>query len=252
MKARLLIRVLVSTASLMTAAPEARAGVITWDGSSGQFPDELSPPFALFDTATTDPVLSGGTLTLSTSLAGAGDILGYRQSGSELEIPALLQIEARLRFISGSSIVNYRAPVGIQFATEPNVVNFLWIEHDVIFLNGPGDTRGPSAAVDTDGDFHTYKIEVAGTGLGSPISVFYDNATTPILTGALFSLPTAFTDIAWGDLSEATAGVSEWQHFQHNALAAPVPEPNSMALWLIGLSLMAVAAWRKRGHASFR
>src|SRR3954453_11787581 len=74
------------------AAP-AGAVPVAWDASSGKFPDQINPPFALFDTAVANPVLSNGTLTLSTTVAGS-DILGYRQSGTQLNVPANLQVDA--------------------------------------------------------------------------------------------------------------------------------------------------------------
>jgi len=220
---------------LLVAVPTAaRGAVVIWDGSSGQTPDQITPAYTLLNTSTNAPVLSGGVLTLATP-AGGNDILGYRHTGAQLNVPANLDIVARVKLDSGASSFGNRAPVGIQFATGGGGKNFLWIDRDTIFLNADGDVRGPSATVDTDGDFHTYHIEVAGTGVGSPVSVSYDDGPTPILTGSLFASGTG-AEISWGDLSEAVSGTSEWTHFEHNA--AEVPEPMAAALALSGVALL--------------
>lgn len=212
------------------------AAVVTWEASSGLYPTQIFPPYDLFDTAAADPALSGGVLTL-TSSSGALDVLGYDHSGAKINIPPNLQIEAQVRFVSGNSATPSRAPIGIQYVTASGATNFLFIEADTIFLNNPGDVRGPSVALDTDGAFHTYRIEVAGTGVGSPINVFYDNMSLPVLTGALISSAATTPFIEWGDISEATGGVSEWQRFQHNA--AVVPEPSAFSLMLMIATLFA-------------
>jgi hypothetical protein len=210
-----------AAAILLVPFAGARGATVVWDASSGLLPDQNSPPFDRFDTAATDPTLAGGALTLSTSVGN--DILGYRQSGAQLNVPPNLRIEARVRRVAGSSTEPNRAPAGIGFAPAAGAVNFLWIDADAVFLNLPGDVRGPVASVDTDDAFHTYRIEVNGTAVGSPVSVFYDNGAVPVLTGTLFPSATGEADINWGDLSEAVGGVSEWQHFEHNA--GVVPEP---------------------------
>jgi hypothetical protein len=221
----------------------ARSAVVAWDGSSGLFPDQINPPFTLFDTAVANPTLSNGTLTLATTVAG-NDILGYRQSGAQLSVPANLQIDARVHLVSGSSQMPNRAPIGIQFVPAPGVVNFLWIDTDTIFLNTAGDVRGPSASVDTDGGFHTYHIDVAGTTIGSVINVFYDGGPVPVLTGNLFSSSSTDPEISWGDLSGPVGGTSEWQHFEHNAAATP--EPVAATLAAAGMALLCTSRPRRR------
>ena len=44
-------------------------------------------------------------------------------------------------------------------------------------------------SVDTDTTFHTYRIEVNGVSLGSPIQVYYDNALTRCSLARLFMMP---------------------------------------------------------------
>jgi hypothetical protein len=221
MKMKTLVR-FAACAAVFLAPLAASGATVIWDVSSGVLPDHNNPPFTLLDTAPTDPTLAGGALTLSTPVGG-NDVLGYSQSGAQLDVPANLRIEARMRRVSGSSSEQNRAPGGITFAPAAGAVNFLWIDADAIFLNTPGDVRGPVASVDTDDAFHTYRIEVTGTAVGSPINVFYDNGAAPVLTGTLIPSAIGAAEIDWGDLSEAVGGVSEWQHFEHNAGAVPEP-----------------------------
>jgi hypothetical protein len=228
---------LMSFLAMLLTSHVTRAAVVTWEASSGLYPDQISPPYTLFDTAAADPVLSGGVLTL-TSSTGALDLLGYDHSGAILDVPPNLQIEAAVRFVSGSSATPNRAPIGIQFVTAPGATNFLFIEADTIFTNNPGDVRGPSAPLDTDDAFHTYRIEVVGTGVGSPFNVFYDNGALPVLTGALINSGVGAPFIDWGDLSDSTGGVSEWQRFQHNAAAA-IPEASSLAMLIVAAIIAA-------------
>jgi hypothetical protein len=238
---RMLLGLAACAAVVCLAPVAARGATVIWDASSGLLPDQNSPPFTRIDTAASDPVLAGGAMTLATTIGG-NDILGYRQSGAQLDVPANLRIEARLRLVSGSSSEPNRAPAGIGFVPAPGAVNFLWIDADAIFLNLPGDVRGPVATVDTDDAFHTYRIEVTGTAVGSPIRVFYDNGAVPVLTGTLFPSASGEADIDWGDLSEAVGGVSEWQHFEHNAGA--VPEPGMAMISTAALALCAMGRTR--------
>jgi hypothetical protein len=123
-----------------------------------------------------------------------------------------------MKFISGTSSVPWRASAGIVFYTS----HFLWIGRNEIFLNdGSRQIKGPSASVDTDDAFHTYRIEVEGVNADDAVKVFYDGGLT--LTGALF---VADEDehplIGWGDVDYfSTSGISEWQSFRHNASAVP-------------------------------
>jgi hypothetical protein len=228
----------LSTFAVVIWCPCTFAALVTWEASSGLYPHQISPPYTLFDTAAADPNLSAGVLTL-TSSTSAMDVLGYDHSGAVLDVPLNLTIEARVRFVSGDSATPNRAPIGIQFVPAPGATNFLFIEGDAIFLNNAGDVRGPSVVVDTDDSFHTYRIEVTGTGVGSPFSVFYDNGALPVLTGALISSAATTPFIEWGDLSESAGGVSEWQLFQHNAAA--VPEAPAVTYMLIGGMVLAAS-----------
>jgi hypothetical protein len=76
--------------------------------------------------------------------------------------------------------------------------------------------------VDTDGDFHTYRVEVDGLAAGSVVQVYYDGILT--LTGALLAdvlVAGNSPRVAWGDGTGGASGVSEWRYVWHNAAAVP-------------------------------
>ena len=185
-----------------------------YEASSGLFPDESCPPWNLSDNAAPeDPSLSGGKLIISTS-EDAENIF-YKQSAPDIVVPDPLIIEARVKFVSGSTSVPYRAPIFIAFSISPNVGNALFIGADEIFINSDNLVKGDSAVVDTNDAFHTYRIEVSSTG---SIEVFYDNVLT--LSGSTFeSVPFngGVERLSWGEGSISAFGNSEWKFFKHNA-----------------------------------
>ena len=228
----------------MLIVSTATATTVTWDASSNLFPNQITPPWTLFDAATPEnPVLSGGALTLATS--GLETLL-YRMTGSQLSVPAILDITFTLRFVSGSAGVT-RGASGVGFYPAPNVGNNLWFETDTIFLNGPGDVRGPSVALDTDGAFHDYEIQIIGGTVGSTINVFQD--TILVLSGALIAQSSADADINWGCLTESASGSAQWKSFSHNAA---VPEPGTCGLLTGGLLIVASRGWRRPGNVWYQ
>ncbi|MCI0637188.1 MAG: hypothetical protein L0206_25225, partial [Actinobacteria bacterium] len=160
-----------------------------WIGTSGTPPDATCPAWALTDTATPeDPTLASGVLTLSTS--PDLETMSYGQSAPDMATIGLLVLEARVRFVSGSSSAGNRAPASIAFTTAPDVGGLFFLGQDEIFVGSAGDVKGDSAVVDTDGSAHTYRIVVDGTASGSTMSVLYDGV--PTLAGSLFTSAAVF------------------------------------------------------------
>ena len=193
----------------------------TYEASSGLLPDEVCPPWTLFDTASPeDPSLSGGKLVISTNQNR--ESMGFLQSASDIAIPPNLVIEERVKLVSGSSSALTRAPIAIGTTTSPAEGIVLWIAQDEMFINLADGVKGPTATVDTDGGFHTYRIEITGAS----VEVFYDGVLT--LTGSTFtSAPTfgAVERIVWGEASGAALGTSEWEFVRHNASTVLCNQP---------------------------
>ncbi len=233
-------------AALVALAGAASGATYSWNAASGLFPNQVDPTMVLTDTATPeDPSLSGGVLTLSTS--ANAELMNYQQTGPAIAMPAILQIDANLRWVSGNSFAgptSPRTPVNIFFTTSAGVGNTLFIGEDRLFLLGAPDVMGPSVVVDTEA-FHDYRITVNGTAAGSAIQVLQDNI--PVLSGTIFNGGVTLFGaerVGFGDGTTLAQGVSEFKSFSHNAAA--VPEP-SCALALCALA-MGLATRSRRRH----
>jgi hypothetical protein len=187
--------------------------VTLWDGATFLLPTELPIGYGFVDTADPeDAILAGGVLTMATSQDS--EVMYYFQSGAQITMPDDLVIEARMRLVSGSSVVAYRAPAMIMFTTAPTIGNALFIGIDQVFLLSGNTTVGDTALVDTNDSFHTYRIEVSG----GAITVYQD--AVQILTGSTFSDVSANGNgrrVLWGIASINSYGAAEWQTFEHNA-----------------------------------
>jgi len=190
--------------------------VVTYDASSGTFPE--SPCWKLVDTASPEnPVVQGGSLVLATS--AASENMHYLWESS-LFFPSTFVFEARLKLVSGSSSTTARAPMVLGFTLSPGVGNSLFVDHDQIFVLASNSVKGDSAVVDTDGAFHTYRIEVTGTTAGSLLEVYYDAETTPRIQDVLIqdaALNGANPRLFFGEGSVLAFGTGEWQVVSHNA-----------------------------------
>lgn len=213
----------VMVATLMAVHGHAAAADFnaTWNASSGLLPDAVCPGWVLTDTASPEePTISNGRLLITTS--ANGENIFYEQSGSDISVPGLMIIEARLRFVSGTTSHVARTPAVVRFTVAPTVGNALFIGVDEVFLLAADLVRGASAAVDTDDVFHTYRLEV-NTSTGA-IDVFYDG--TFLLSGTTFSDVNSNGSVAsvlFGEGSSLATGTTEWEFVRHNASAVTCP-----------------------------
>jgi hypothetical protein len=227
----------IATTALLAlglCGPAAAGYVSSWQASSGLFPDQISPPYALTDSAAANPQFVGGKLRISTS-APIDERMFYGHSGSVLDTSGAFYVEASVQLVSGSSLSASRAPIVIAITTSPGVGNSFFIDHDAMFFALNGATAGPSHLRDTNDGFHTYRIQYDGL---QTLTLLYDTVPTPLVA-------TTFNDpsfnglqprINWGEGTVLEFGTSDWEYFTHNALA--VPEPQSYALLLAGLVLL--------------
>lgn len=224
------------------AFPEARGATFLWEASSGFTPDAVPQGMTLFDDDALNPSLSGGTLTLSTT--GVPTSMYYLHAGPSIALFGLPQIETSMRFVSGT-FAGARAPAMIAFGVGAGAGASILFKQDLVQSSDPaGFSIRQSASVDTDGAFHTYLITVAGTNAGDSFTVYQDNI--PILTDILLTSTSAYgttPNVAFGDLTNAAGGTSEWKTFSHTML---VPEPGSMLLTTLG-TLALLRRRRSRG-----
>jgi len=246
MKLQSPLAALTLVALAAASAPAAAGYVSSWNAASGLYPDQISPPYSLFDSSPADPVLAGGVLTVSTS--AQLQQMYYRQLDPIVDTSGAFFIEARLRLVSGAASHASRAPISITFTTAPNVGNALQIHHDSVFFLTDNLVAGTKVAVDTNDAFHTYRIESDGAG---GLTLDWDG--TQILTGATFLSADAngpTERITWGQGSQLAFGTSEWAYFTHDALA--VPEPQTYALLLAGLGLLGLIRGQGRNYCQAR
>jgi len=187
-----------------------------WEGSSGDFPWDICPIWdTLYDNTTGPPVFEGDTLVLTTS-----DYLEYFilfNYYTYLSIPDTLVIEAGMKHVSGvaSDSINTLME-SVFFTVEQDRGNALFIGKDRILLWADSGVVGEDAYVDTDDEFHDYRIVVYNR---DSIVVYYDDSL--VLSGAIIddAVWTTTPEIYWGQTVLNSYGESKWLYFKHNAYA---------------------------------
>jgi hypothetical protein len=195
---------------LLAAALVRAQGIARYDATSGLLPEDVCPPWTLFEDASPeDPQLVGDVLVLSTS--EDGENMNYRQLDADIAAPAdPFVLEARMRFVSGGATQQISG-AHMAFTLEGKQ-GFLVIDDGEIYLFASPFVKGPSASVPTTDDFHTYRME-ANLSTGG-LTVLRDGV--PTLEGAMY--PDASADlVAWGDTTRYAHATSEWQFLSHNA-----------------------------------
>lgn len=199
---------------LVTAAADlAPINTVTWSATEG-LPSGDCAPWTLLETADTEtPTLASGVMTLATS--PDSEFMFYNHGDADLITPATLVIEARMRFVAGSSTNAARTMAAVGFRIGANRKrNTLYIADGEIFLLTDSSTKGNAASVATKDALHTYRIEVDTTT--GAIAVFRDGTST--LTGSTFEVADSLTPtILFGDTNGSAGGTSEWASVSHNA-----------------------------------
>lgn len=188
--------------------------VSNWDPASGLKPNEISEPYELVNTYSAPPVLDSGKLIMSTPQVSYSQF--YIQREPLVDPSRKFTMSMKMRLVSGTSITEFRAPIGIFFTIEPSVGLILWIDVDRVFFGIDRFVNGPISNVDTDDAMHTYRIEHDGAG---NFTLFHDDIE--ILSASAFESTQDHGTVrrfAFGDGTNGAYGVSEWGLVTHNFL----------------------------------
>ena len=224
MRARIQIQVAFFVLAALTLPRPALCQVVfnsAYDAATGTLPTAACPPWTVTDTASPeDPTVAGGVLTISTS--SNTENISFQQSSPNFAVFDTLVIEFSVKLVSGSSSIPSRGPVSVAVTTAPSVGSLFLIASGEMFLTSAPSTKGPTAAVATEDDFHVYRIQI----VGSSVRVFYDGVLK--LTGSTYGSAGEHGDtprVLFGEGSTAALGHSEWRYFRHNAGGVPCTNP---------------------------
>ena len=189
---------------------------VNYDAASAVLPEQATPAWALTDTAAADPALAGGHVVLSTG--PDAETMFYLQTPPDVQVEFPFIVEARVRYVSGTTSSFVRTGCNIFVTTAPTVGNVLFIGEDEVFLLGGSSTRrGETARVDTNDAMHTYRMVFQANGT---ISVLQDGNL--ILGGTAFSDASANGNevhVGFGDGTSLASAVSEWEFARHGSVA---------------------------------
>lgn len=189
-----------------------------WYPGTGVLPSETCLPYVLLNTASPEvPDYNPVRLKLVTS--SPGEIMMYTMGGADVNPPleGPLYIQFQMRYISGNTTDSARRVASVLFQGAGGAAatgNILWIGKDDIFLWSADGVVGQRAFVDTDDDYHTYRIEWEQSGTNTDsIEVYRDGSATPVLKGKAFSRPqwTADARVAWGHQFFGAQGITLWR-----------------------------------------
>jgi len=244
---------LLAAISILISSSELRAETFySWNASSGLFPDQVAPvggSITLTDSSSLDVAfdneLDALTFPDDTSLSS---MLFYRLNfgdGSDSAPSNPFEngyaINFEVRIDSSIQTDNRRGAIAVTMRTGQSRYS-LSAGIDYVRMIRDFEAGSPVASVDTNGSFHTYRIEVDGVKPGSAIRLFQDgglilNASTGLLD------PGESEDISFGfgEGSGIARGTSQWRSYSVEA----IPEPSS-ALFLGLVSLGSVLFIRRR------
>lgn len=195
----------------VVAAPAIAGDVYRWEASSGQLPDQAFPDYTLEDTVPgSDPILGPTFLTLETTASGER----MRYVLTQLDAANNLHFEVRLRVVSASGGSAPSAVVEWRVNSRRASIGF---GVDQIFFRDDLGAWDLSVPVDTDGQFHTYEVQMQGAQ--AEVTVHQDGVL--LLTDNAGSAGGGGSEyIRFGHDSvdpASTTGTAEWEIFEHDA-----------------------------------
>ena len=181
-----------------------------WGASSGQFPDEICPPFLYipFGPPTFPPAIVNDSLVLRDT--GDTELHIYAHDSTVFNPQDTIVIETMLRINSSDP-----GATGIVFGFSTDSLAILTIDEDKISFLGAGFLAIDSVLIDTDDSAHAYRIVALRT---DEVRVYRDDSlilTEPLVTDSSVMLASVFIRFA----SFALVGRShvKWVYFRHNA-----------------------------------
>jgi len=225
----------------------AQALVTVWDGSSNLMPNQVDANWNLTDEGGGSPSLSAGVLTIQTS-GGHSARQFYQMTATDFSGGAPFWMEAEMKYVSGSQTAGWWRAPGHMSIRNNGKFAILEIREDLIYLRDGDNSRSVQAVVDTNGDFHVYKLEVLGNASTSLVNVYQDGNL--LLSDASLYTGAAGSSVTFGEASTLASGTTLWKRVSHNVAAvAVVPEPETYALMLAGLGLVGFVARRRSASA---
>lgn len=195
------------TVDAATPAPDANPPhTFTWWGTQlGALPDQACDPWALDDTAASDPVLGQAALTLHTA---NGERLVYAQRGADLtaNVPTSMLVEAGVQLIDGVATVRF----GYHGWTDDLTIS------DGVVTTG----RGATVALPTTDAMHYYRLEIdpwTGWVVVKADDVVIAEESASNLGGGVTE------SIEFGQLEAGTSAWGEIAHDVHATTNCPLP-----------------------------
>jgi len=241
---------LISAVALIGSLLTANAQVESWTASSGQIPTQSSTNWLYRgDSLSVTPINYNHYMLIDTTLNRR--LSYFETKPGSLSLPSNLTIEFSSLIWERNATVGNLSPAAVYFSLGNGLGSVLYLGIDDVWFGAPGNTRGAGISVDTDNEFHTYRLEVTGLSLGSQIDLFYDGDENPLLTSMVYfdqSMNGSSERIGFGDITKHDSGVSKWAYLWHNAGNVPinvVPEPTTAALLMAGGALLIAQRNRK-------
>lgn len=232
-------------------------GFRAWYACSGRNPTNTDPDWDYFRVSTSkDTYYTNGAWFIDTD--GAAELLYWRKTGVAARFPANGVIEFRMKMGPGTSSSTARGWVTVSFNRGDGRLGVLNFNATQLWFNAADLTPGTKVTTPGTDDFHTYRLEFAGTpGADNAVRLFKDGVQ--VATGTMFAdASRTQPGLAFGEGSVLATGTSQWRFFRHTSTAGPAlvinDQPDAQAQPFAGAATFSVAAsgqgtiryqWRK-------